>query len=477
MKLINKNLIAVFIFMTFAPFVLASDFRDVNVSSFDEDENIAEEISVSENEEDEFIIEPAQIKQSAKAARMSETASHSSSISNYETINTAKDNNERLYGVVGKSQVISFDRSISRVSITDNKIADLIVLSSTQVLINGKKPGATSVIFWGDNDRPMFYNLVIQQNADNFLQAVEHVAPNENVSVIFNDEGAVLSGHLSSTVVKQRIADIAKAYKINLTDITESPAKQVLLEVKITEVSKNLSRSIGLDIVKGNHKNMLDLSGFKSGEWGPTGSNPLSGTYNIFQSGANGFLFGLWKDSNLGINFQASEGKGDIKVLAEPRLLAVNGEEGEFSIGNQVPVPSGMGQYGNISYDYKDTGVILKFTPTIMEDSNRVRLELSPEVSEVDDSVSVTSAAGAKVYGFKTRKVKTTVELNSGETLVIAGLLQNSSSRSRTQVPILGNIPIIGNLFATTKDDKRDTDLIIFITPKIFDNSVSLEHL
>lgn len=391
----------------------------------------------------------------------------------FETVNAVKDGNEKLYGVVGKSQVLSFDKDIQRVSLTNNKIAEIVVLSPRQILINGKAPGNTSIVFWSeDSTIPVFYNLVIQQNADAFIQAVEYVAPNENVSLVFNDNGAVLTGHLSSTTVKERIANIAKAYNINLTDVTESPAKQVLLEVKITEASKNFTRRLGLNLVQGKN---LDLSGFGAGQWNP--SSGFSGKAHVIQTGQDGLVLGYWKGGKFGIDFEASEAKGDIKILAEPKLLSVNGEEGSFSVGNQVPVPSEMGQYGNVSYEYKDTGVILKFTPTIMEDSGRIRLVLSPEVSEVDQSVSVTSTSGAAVYGFKTRKVSTTVELMDGETLIIAGLLRNSSSKSRTQVPILGNIPILGNFFSITNDDRDDEELVIFITPKIVDNSINVDNL
>ena len=160
----------------------------------------------------------------------------------FETVNAVKDNNQKLYGVVGKSQVINFDRSISRVSITDNSIADVVVISTKQLMINGKKPGMTSVIFWSeDSSAPVFYNLVIQQNADAFIQAVEFVAPNENIALVFNDDGAVLTGHLSSTAVKEKITALAKAYNMKLTDMV-TPDDQPLCAgeylVKIRSAAK-----------------------------------------------------------------------------------------------------------------------------------------------------------------------------------------------------------------------------------------------
>ncbi len=425
---------------------LCADFREVNSNPFEDD---------ILNEKNQNINYASKLQAS------------------FETVNAIKDNNQKLYGVVGKSQVLNFDKNIKRVSITDDKVADIVVLSPKQLLINGKSPGTTSMIFWSkENESPVFYNLIIQQNTDPFIQAVEHVAPNENISIIFNDTGAVITGHISSTAVKEKITNLAKAYNLNLVDMTESPAKQVLLEVKITEASKNFARTLGLNLVAGKH---MDVTDFHAGQWGPNGHG-TSGKASIIQTG-EGLVIGYWKGGKLGVDFEASEAKGDIKILAEPKLLSVNGEEGSFTVGNQVPVPSGVGNYGNVSYDYKDTGVILKFTPTIMEESGRIRLNLQPEVSEVDNSVSVTSANGAEVYGFRTRKVETTVELMDGETLIIAGLNRNSSSRSRTQVPILGNIPVLGALFSVTDDERTDDELVIFITPRIVDNSKNVENL
>ncbi len=444
MKNFIKQIFIIFLFLLIVPQAQAK-FRDVDSTGY-------------QNDMDE-LFETQDVQRAAT--------------SSIEALNAVKDNNEKLYGVVGKSQVLNFDKDIERVSITDDSVASLVVLSPRQLLVNGKKAGSTSVIFWsGSSSRPMFYNLIIQQNTDSFMQAVEHVAPNENVSIIFNDKGAVLTGYVSSSAVKQKILDVAKAYEIGLTDLTESPSKQVLLEVKITEASKNFSRNLGLNLVAGRH---VDLQNFNSGGWLANGKI-TSNNASIVQSGS-GLMLGYFKNGKFAVDLEASEAKGDIKILAEPKLLSVNGEEGSFTVGNQVPVPSAIGNYGNVSYEYKDTGVILKFTPTIMEETGRIRLVLKPEVSEVDSSISVATTTGAEVYGFKTRKVETTVELMDGETLVIAGLLNTKSERGRNQVPVLGNIPFLGALFSTTDDSKNDNEIVIFITPKIVDNSVNIDNL
>lgn len=386
--------------------------------------------------------------------------------------NTISDNNKRLYGMVGKSQILNFDTGIKRVSIADPNIADVVVVSPKQLIVNGKKTGSTSLIFWGKNsDSPVFYNLVIQQDADSFLEAVNMVAPNEDITIIFNNSGAVMSGFISSASIKEQIQNLAKAYEINLTDLTESPAKQVQLEVRVTEISKNFTRDLGVEFGVGKDARSLSeyLSNLISG-------NPLAKLNQVFSSGGlNYYLYNQSSKISMAIN--AAETKGDIKILAEPKLLAVNNEEASFNVGNEVPIPSEIGDYGNVTYKFKETGVILKFKPTIMEKTGRVRLKLSPEVSEIDRSAGIVTGDQTQVPGFKTRKVDTTVELMDGETLIIAGLLTNTSTKSKTQVPVLGNIPVLGVLFRNSNDVTNDSELVIFITPKIVDNMTQIDNI
>ncbi len=379
---------------------------------------------------------------------------------NYETqkIQPFKDNNEKLYSVVGKTQLIKFDEPVKRISITEPSLADVVLLSPKELLLNGKKAGRTSLVFWGDSDKPIFFNLIVQQDTDAFVQAVSKIAPNEDIHYTFTDDGVIMTGHISSTTVKKNIEEIIKAYNIKLLDLTESCTKQVLLEVKITEASRNFTKSL--------------QSSFSVGEYNFNTFNPGQGLVNTFNnivSGAStgtaqGGSFVLSSSSaKLAWNLQAAETKGLIKILAEPKLLAVDGQPGSFNVGQEIPYPASVGLSSTTSYSFKNTGVILNFTPTILEKSNRILLKLTPEISEIDSSYSSSSG----VPGFKTRKVDTTVELGDGETLIIAGLLKHRSSNSKDQVPLLGDIPVLGFLFSGMKSQKEDTELVIFITPKI----------
>lgn len=366
-----------------------------------------------------------------------------------------KDNNEKLYAVVGKTQLIKFDEPVKRISITDPSLADLVLLSPNELLLNGKKAGRTSLLFWGSSEKPIFFNMVVQQDTDAFMQAVNQIAPGEDIKYSFTDDGVILSGKISSTAVKKSIGDVIKAYNFKVVDLTESPTKQVLLEVKITEASRTFSKSLSSQFGAG--QDALSRSGISFG-------NITEGGGATFNSTTGQFVFSA-PSSNIAWSLSAAESKGLIKILAEPKLLAIDGQAGSFNVGQEIPYPSSVGMSSTTSYSFKNTGVILNFTPTILEKSNRVVLKLAPEVSEIDKSY--TSSVG--VPGFKTRKVDTTVELADGETLVIAGLLSHTTSSSDSKIPTLGDIPGIGFLFSNLSREKTDTELVIFITPRIVD--------
>lgn len=370
-------------------------------------------------------------------------------------ISPYKDNNEKLYAVVGKTQLIKFDEPVKRISLTDPSLADLVLLSPKELLLNGKKSGRTSLLFWGSSEKPVFFNMVVQQDTDAVIQAIEQVAPNENVKYTFTDDGLIMSGKISSTAVKKNIEEVVKAYGVKMLDLTESPTKQVLLEVKIAEASRTFTNTLISQFSVG--QDTVTKSGLPIGVINDGGNATFNGK-NL------NFLFSSLS-SNIAWQLQAAETKGLVKILAEPKLLAIDGQAGSFNVGNQIPYPSSAGMSSQVAYSFKDTGVILNFTPTIMEKSNRVILKLSPEISEVD--ASITSVAG--IPGIKTRKVDTTVELADGETLIIAGLLSHNSQNSNTQVPGLGNIPGLGLLFSNFYRDRKDTEVVIFITPKIID--------
>lgn len=377
---------------------------------------------------------------------------------------TLKGGLTELSATVGKSQLVKFDEPVNRISIANPSLADLVLISPQEMIINGKAGGTTSLIIWGSKKDPLFFDLVVKNDTSQLLKAIKELSPEQNLDLKFtNDTNLILSGKVSSTILRNKIKSLTEAYGYKLVDVSESPTPQVLLEVKVAEASRAFTRYLKSNFTTGDLLSSYFKPTTDSAVTTPIKSKGFSfdGTLN----GLQGYTFNpSQKFSGM---LTAAEQKGYVKILAEPKLVATNGNKASFNAGQQVPVPSSMGQDGNIAYEFKDVGVNVSFTPNIMEDSQRVQLNITPEVSEIDTTTTITQQNGGKVYGFKTRKADTTVELNSGQVLVIAGLLKKSDQTTKTQVPLLGDLPIIGNFFRSSDFRKEDTELIIFVTPRI----------
>lgn len=357
----------------------------------------------------------------------------------------------QLAGVVGKSQFIRFDEKVKRISITNPELADLILLSPKEMILNGKAAGETSLILWGESNEPIFFDLMVKVDSKAFVNAVNKIAPDEEIQMDFTSNSVVITGSVSSTDLKAKIANLAKAYALELVDLAESPTNQVVLEVKIVEASKAVQKTLS--------------STFSDSNAVGIGTNTKGVSFDGTMSGFKFFSYKPTSDFQL--DLMAAEQKGKVRILAEPKLLTANGKQASFNSGQEVPIPSGVGQGGNVGYEYKSIGVNVSFTPQILIKSRRVMLEVAPEVSEIDSTATVAQSGGGTALGFKTRSVNTTVELADGETLVIAGLYKKTDNETDTLVPILGDIPIIGKLFKNSDYRKDDTELMIFVTPRI----------
>lgn len=380
---------------------------------------------------------------------------------NMKTNTILKGNVSELTSVVGKSRLIKFDEPVKRISITNPALADLVLISPKEMLLNGKQAGLTSLVVWGEKGDPAFFNLYVKNDSSQFLQVVKAALPDENLDFKFtNDTNLVLSGKVSSVVVRDQIKSLAEAYGYKLVDISESPVPQVMIEVKVAEASrsfvKNLKSNFALGKLSQQFLSDLNLPEDQSNY----------GYFADFQGGTEGLkIFSHKKDLTSALNF--AETKGFVKTLAEPKLMATNGNKASFNAGQQIPFPSSIDMNGNVAYSFKDVGVNVTFTPTIKEKTGRISLNIAPEVSEIDSSASMSLSNGFVVYGYKTRKVDTTVELKDGQTLIMAGLLQKSDNSVKSMVPLLGDIPILGQLFRSDEFRKGETELLIFVTPKI----------
>lgn len=381
-----------------------------------------------------------------------------------ETKNTTrlKGGISELKAVVGKSQLIKFDEPVKRISITDPSLADLVIISPKEMLINGKTGGETSLIIWGESGNPVMFNLFVQNDSINFIKEVNKIAPNDDIKIDFVNTGSqsgmkvALSGRISSVITRDKIKKLAEAYGYTFIDNTETLNPQVMLEVKIIEVSKNTSKTSGIKPIL--YVNNTDEK---------INSALTKLTYNL-KFNSDGSYSGVIDNpsSNLEVILQKAESEGTAKILAEPRLMAINGQVASFNAGEQIPIVTGRDEYGGLIIEYKDSGVNVTFTPTILEESGRVLLKITPEINEPTSS-PLSTVDGFPIYGFTTRKTDTTVELEDNQTMIIGGLIRKKSDIKKTKFPYLSHIPIIGSILDDSTYKNDDTELMIFVTPTI----------
>ncbi|RAK60809.1 hypothetical protein DJ021_13820 [Phenylobacterium hankyongense] len=365
---------------------------------------------------------------------------------------------------VGGSRILRFSQPIGRILLGEPKVGDVIPLGERTLYVLGKAPGSTSltVLPRGGGAGPMAtLDLRVGYDVDATQRALREIMPGEPLEVSARGEGVVLTGLMSSAVAAARAAAVAEQYApghvLNLTSIRG--AEQVMLSVRVAEVQRTALRQLGL-----NNINAL---------WQrPDGLTPLTGVLPFaLNPDAVANLFGRstsGKDWTVQALFDALERKGYASTLAEPNLVALSGETAVFFAGGEFPVP--VPQLGNvagastITIEYKQYGVSIGFTPTVYGDT--INLLVAPEVSALDPANSV-QLLGFRIPGLTTRRAKTTVELRSGQSFAIAGLIRREFSDSMRGLPGASNLPIFGSLFRSTGYQNNETEVVIVVTAQL----------
>jgi pilus assembly protein CpaC len=383
--------------------------------------------------------------------------------------------------VLNKSVLLSLKNPARYVTIADKEIIDVPdPLKRNQLLINGKKIGSTSMIVWEENvEKPTFFDVRVVGNTDAIEAQIKEYAPRDAINVQFANDTVVLSGTVGNELTAKKAEDIAKAYSTKvLNHITIDSPLQVLLQVKVAQVDKTSLKKLGISaVVKGTTaEGFTNLVGAPSSSTtsGPSGTNVITnGLRGIAGSGAglgsfdplDTFTAGVsYFPAGIGAVLQALSSKGLAKVLAEPNLLVKSGQEGDFLAGSKIPysVLVSTGGAATTSIIFETVGIKLKFKPEVME-NGLINLKIDPaEVSSIAGTLAVN---GYPIID--TRDVRTSVELRDGESLVLAGLLQEEQIKNMSKIPLLGDIPILGALFRSTQNDIKEKELVFFITPKI----------
>jgi pilus assembly protein CpaC len=388
--------------------------------------------------------------------------------------------------MVGRSAVVDVGTPIARVSLTSADVADAMVTSSSQLLVNGKMPGTISMFVWERNGSLHQYEIVVQRDLARLNDQIKRLFPGEAIDAQSNGKSIVLSGRVSAKELADKATIVAAGYVdkpedvVNMLKLQEGPnSNQVLLRVRFAEVSRSAITELGLNLFTSplGIKNTLGrvtteqfaAPGFDQLKWtkanGDFGGDVTSAEGKFtFSDFLNLFLFS--EKFDIGAMVKALSTRGLFQSLAEPNLVAESGKEASFLAGGEIPIPIAQGTGGNvaISVQYKEFGIRLSFTPVI--NGNRVHLKVKPEVSTLDFGNAV-ALQGFRIPALSTRRTETELELNDGQTFAIAGLMNNNMSSTLQKIPGIGDIPILGLLFKSKAAQKNQTELVVMITPQI----------
>jgi pilus assembly protein CpaC len=394
---------------------------------------------------------------------------------------------------LGKSLLITSQDAFLRVSVTDPTIATAVIVSPTQVLIHGLKAGSETLVLWDTREQARSFNLVVDVDIDSLRENIRQMFPGETLQVMQSGSSLVLTGNVSSKAVADRAGALAGTMSpsvVNLVQITQG-RQVVLLQVRFAEVDRSAIQQIGMTLFSTGATNTLGAIGTHqfdtlSANVGAIPANTTQGSEvkspNVAAGGigrnlnptpaAIGFsdllnIFLFRPDINLGVLVRALQQRNALQILAEPNIMAINGTEASFLAGGEYPYPvvQGGANVGAVTIVFKEFGVRLNFKPEIMPDGV-IRLKVAPEVSALDYTNSL-NISGFTIPSLTTRKAVTEVELKDGQSFAIAGLIDNRLSEIVQKVPVLGDMPILGNFFKSRAQNKTNTELLVMVTPKL----------
>jgi len=366
---------------------------------------------------------------------------------------------------VNRAIVVESDRPFAELSVANPAIADIASLSDRSIYVLGKAPGATTLTIF-DQDGQLVANVDVRVSPDiaEFKERLAQILPGENINVRTANEGIVLSGRVSGSRQVARAMELAQMY-VGPDSVTNmmmvGGSQQVMLQVRFAEMQRSVAKSLGSSVGLSNTQPVVD--GFAAGS-GAFGVTIGGATSNPTSEGAVGIGFGI---GGLAVNVlvEALESKGMARTLAEPNIVAISGQTARFLAGGEYPVPSAQDN-NTITVEYRPFGVELNFLPTVI-DGDLINLELETTVSSIDKDTSFTSSTGLSIAAFKVRRASTTVEMRDGQSFAIAGLLQDDFTDLNGQVPWLGDVPILGALFRSAEFQRKQTELVIIVTPNL----------
>jgi pilus assembly protein CpaC len=389
---------------------------------------------------------------------------------------SSQDSANELSVAVGKTVLVDCALPIMRIAIGQGDIAEVHATSPTEVMVQGKAVGETTLIIWDSRGGRQFFNVTVRagssavhDNLDAIRRELRTELPGDSLRVSSENGSIFLRGTVKDLNSSDRAVKIASTggKVVNLLNVSVPASDpQILLKVRFISVDRTKSSQFGINIFSNGFGNTI--GGISTGSLSatnPSGSTGAQVTGGTSPTNIAVFYPGL----NIGATIQALQTTIGAQVLAEPNLLAANGKQASFLAGGEYPYPmvqgGGAGTAATVTIMFKEYGVRLNFIPTITP-RGTIRLQVAPEVSALDfaDAVQIS---GFEVPAITTRKVKTEVELADGQSFVIGGLLDNTESETFSKIPFLGDIPILGKFFQSMQKSKANTELIVIVTPEI----------
>src|SRR6266496_4936095 len=368
--------------------------------------------------------------------------------------------------LVGQSRVINFDRTIGRFSVSNPEIAEAVLVAPDQVLVNGKAFGQVNFIAWEQSGKEfLVFDVFVRANLSLIDSQIRALFPKEDIRLSQANGSVVMSGSVSDPKTGAQAQSVVEAAGFKTVNMLASPVKnaqQVQLMVRVAEVSRSRAKDLGTSYA---YQGSPGTGTYANSGGGPSSlssvtngvlSGSLSSALNLFVLGGNTMTM-----------IRALQTQGALRELAEPNLIAMDGEQASFLAGGEFPVPivQAGSDRNTVTIVFKEYGVRLNFKPTII-DEDHIRLELEPEVSTIDFANGV-KFGGFLIPALRTRRAKTGVELRDGQSFALAGLLDNNETRSLSKVPVVGDIPVLGALFKSKDFQKNETELMFICTAQM----------
>jgi pilus assembly protein CpaC len=389
----------------------------------------------------------------------------------------AQGEGQALHIFVGKSVLINLQTPITRILSSNPAVIDTLATSPTQVVVEGKAAGSSSLILWDTGGHSQILDVTVDVNIARLRTAIEQTYPNEQITVQSDGAHLILTGTVSDGKIADEVGKMAAAYSAGVVNsLTVAPVheQQVLLEVKFAEVDRTKLQQLGFNFFSTGAANTI--GSVSTQQFGPPSLQSIPGS-----SGSTGTvsttlqisdilnIFAFRPDLNLGATIKDLESKSVLQILAEPNLLSLNGQKASFLAGGEFPVPVVQGgqNLGVVTIQFRPFGVQLDFTAYIGK-NNVMRLHVRPEVSTLDFSNAVI-ISGFTVPAFSTRRAETDIELKDGQSFGIAGLLDNRAQVQFSKIPGIGDIPILGNFFRSRSVSRSNSELVVLVTPHVVD--------